>query len=68
MTRSGMEGVALDRRVSPVLVGREESQTKTKALRAAVHSRDAVHYTHLNKPTNTAVLLLVGSAIISHKV
>ena len=41
MTRSGMEGVALDRRVSPVLVGREEIQTITKALRAAVHSRDA---------------------------
>lgn len=37
MTRSGMEGVALDRRVSPVLVGCEESQTITKALREAGH-------------------------------
>lgn len=37
MTRSGMEGVALDRRVSPILVGCEESQTITKALRAAGH-------------------------------
>ena len=31
MTRSGMEGVPLERRVSPVLVGCEESQTITKA-------------------------------------
>ena len=30
-------GVRVDRRVSPVLVGCEESQTITKALRAAGH-------------------------------
>lgn len=35
MKRSGMKGVALDRRVSPVLVGCEESQTICKAFREA---------------------------------
>lgn len=37
MKRSGMKGVALDRQVSPVLVGCEESQTICRAFREAGH-------------------------------
>ena len=44
MTRSGMEGVALDRRVSPVLVGCEESQTITKE---EAHEPGSAHATDL---------------------